>query len=352
MTINPALGKLKYNFQTFNFRNEGTIKLPKSGNNNQFGRDNCYELAIDIVIVSTTQEQYRNFKSSPSHGFFGYAAIVTQDCLLDPIPLRFARQRIYQDKVVEAYQTWQDLAVYLANTKKWFELLESVITQGEAASPTVKNICEIEAYSARWTELSIREVYVELPKESEFRIELSWVSPESFTDGCGKTQDGKSKQPDDPKKDAGLPKSGIQPKINPSANPFGGNPPSNGSINDPRFGNAIGDIDSVNPENGLSADDDANFGYFARIETLGKYENFESCNLVEGLTYYLVASGSTSINPIQTADEFGCDQTTKTWDIFVQPTNDLVVTNVSAISVNGTIIRAANLPTDGYFRRV
>ena len=256
MTLNPALGKLKYNFQKFDFENDGSIKFPKVGNDNQFGRDNCFELAVDIIIVSTTQEQYRNFKSTPAHGFFGYASIVTQDCLLEPIPLKFARQRIYEEKVVEAYQCWQDLAVYLGNTKKWFELLESVITKGEAVNPPPKNICEIETYRARWNELSIREVYVELPRDSAFRIEISWISPESFVDSCGNTQDGKSKKPDDPKKDAGLPPSGIQPKINPRSNPFGGNAPSNGSsqnpsglINDPRFNNFRDNTDDTDDDN-------------------------------------------------------------------------------------------------------
>jgi len=242
-------GKYTYNRTLLKFRNKASIKLPKSGDFATLARDKCYKIAIDVIIESVTKPEYRNFQTTPYHGFYGYATLVMRDCIAPKIQLQFGRNRIFEQRIVEAFQGWNELAFYLQTTKKFLELLANTLRSGE--SPSITNICDLnEAFSISWSEIDLREVYVLCPENTQFKIELSWVSPEKFTDDCGQEQEGDSKEPDDPHKDSGLPENGTQPKKNDASDPFGGNTPFSPLSADSPYFNPKGDnLNDSNPDN-------------------------------------------------------------------------------------------------------
>jgi len=221
---NSDSGKYLYNIERLKFRNKAAITLPKSGDSATLNRETCYKIAVDIVIESITKPEFRNFKTTPYHGFYGYATLVMRDCIAPKIQLQFGRNRIFEQRIVEAFDGWNSLAFYLQTTKRFLELLANTLRVGSPPSYLV-NLCDIDAFSVAWSEIDLREIYVNCTENTQFRIELSWVSPEKFTDDCGKEQDGKSKEPDDPVKDRGLPPNGTQPRKNDPATPWNNNTP-------------------------------------------------------------------------------------------------------------------------------
>lgn len=244
-------GRYLYNIERLRFRNKASIKLPKSGDFATLNRETCYKIAVDIVIESITKPDFRNFKTTPDHGFYGYATLIMRDCIAPKIQLEFGRNRIFEQRIVEAFDGWNSLAFYLQTTKRFLELLANSLRVGDPPSSLV-NLCDINAFSVAWSEIDLREIYVNCTEDTQFRIELSWIAPEKFTDDCGKEQDGKSKEPDDAEKDDGLPPDGTQPKKNNPSQPFAGNNPVSPLGSNSPYYNPKGDLlNQSNPDNAV-----------------------------------------------------------------------------------------------------
>jgi len=339
-------GKYTYNRTLLKFRNKASIKLPKSGDFATLARDKCYKIAIDVIIESVTKPEYRNFQTTPYHGFYGYATLVMRDCIAPKIQLQFGRNRIFEQRIVEAFQGWNELAFYLQTTKKFLELLANTLRSGE--SPSITNICDLnEAFSISWSEIDLREVYVLCPENTQFKIELSWVSPEKFTDDCGQEQEGDSKEPDDPHKDSGLPENGTQPKKNDASDPFGGNTPFTPLGADSPYFNPKGEnLNSPNPDNFGEPIIPADWGYFLRVQVQYKHFSY-GCQNRTSDTYHLVPSGVTGGSLVQITTESNVCESTSLGSQLVASNGDIVL---SLVAHNGagtvTLVRAANKPDD------
>jgi len=334
-------GKYTYNIERLTFRNKASIKLPKTGGANILNRETCYKIAVDIVIESITKPDFRNFKTTPYHGFYGYATLVMRDCIAPKIELEFGRNRIFEQRIVEAFEGWNALSFWLQTEKRFLELVANTLRVGDPPSSLV-NLCDIDAVLFNWSEIDLREIYVNCTEDTQFRIELSWVSPEKFTDNCGKEQDGKSNEPDDPVKDKGLPESGSQPKKNSPSSPFGGNRPLSPNNSSSPYFNPKGDeLNGV--DDGNFSDD---FGYFAEIVSVGKYPDSPiNCRQVRFTNYYLVPSGSTSVSVIPDGRQNDtCGNILNFYIIDVLPSGQRLNSNAVGASVTGTIVRAANMP--------
>lgn len=245
-------GQYQSFIERFTFRDDGALTIPKTSDGLSLGRETCYKLCVDVVIESVTKPQYRNLRTTPYHGFYGYATLVKRDCLDEKIELEFGRNRIFEQRISEAFTAWNNLSFYLNTEKRFLEVLANSLRLGEPPESLI-NICDIEAFPFNFSETDLREVYVKCEPSTQFFIELSWVSPKAFTDNCGVSHEGKSNEPDDPKKDDGLPANGSQPKKNSASNPWNNNKPANGIPPDsPYFNDKIGSVDDVNPDNFLN----------------------------------------------------------------------------------------------------
>lgn len=343
-----ASGLYDYNIERLKFRNKGAIKIPKSGDANVLNRETCYKLAIDVVIESVTKPEYRNLQTTPYHGFYGYATLVMRDCIAPKIQLQFGRNRIFEQRIVEAFQGWNDLAFYLKTTKRFLESLANSLRTGDPPS-TLVNLCDVDAYSISWSEIDLRELYVLCPSDTQFRIELSWISPRKFTDDCGKEQNGKSKEPDDPKKDAGLPENGTQPKKNDANSPWAGNTPFTPiGADNPYFNPKNGNLNNANPDNtGLPPIEDS-YGYFVKLYNVTRYSFSGVCRNTTETWYRLVPSGTTSIrtetDPARPSVA-ECDGTISYFLYYAMPSNQFI-TNWGGNSISTEIIRSPDLPPD------
>lgn len=253
---NADAGQYQRFVEAFRFRESGQITLPKVSVNGSFGSEKCYELAVDVIIESIVTRIYRNYKTLPYSGFYGYATLVKRDCLLEKIPLSFGRNRIFQERITEAYQQWQAIAFYLNTERKYlFDILSFITNSGTI---TIPQMCGSPPFPIAFSEIGLKEIYVKTLALSQFRIELSWVEPRPFTDDCGNEMDGKSQEESDPDgKDGGLPPSGSQPKKNDSDSPYENNepisvvpPPYNLSSNpDGNLSSNPDGSDNANPDN-------------------------------------------------------------------------------------------------------
>lgn len=338
-------GKYKHYIDRFTFRNKGAITIPKNAGAG-LARETCYKLSVDIVIESITKPEYRNFRTIPYHGFYGYATLVKRDCLDEKIQLQFGRNRIFEQRIVEAFQGWNELAFYLRTTKPFLELLARSLSVGDVPS-NLTNICDIEAFLIYWNETDLREVYVKCTENTQFYIEIAWTEPEKFTDNCGEEQDGKSKQPDNEDKDKGLPKSGTQPKKNDPNDPWAGNKPANGVPSDsPYYNDGIDNLDNPNPSNNADNPDDypEDYGYFIRGEAYGRGNPNNPCGVVKYIYYVLVSSDTTSASFEVTSTELDpCGDVISKGRIITN-TGRVLDGNASALSASFTLVRSPSLP--------
>jgi hypothetical protein len=228
--------------ETITLRDTDGINIPKSV------REVAFVLAVDIVIVSTAREVYKNYSTTPSEGFYGNATLVMQDCLERKIPINMPRQRIYYGRVPEAFVNWQALVDW--SYFQWYmtTLGVSLASLGEAlGAGTIPPSGCCAPPDRGWVELPLREVYFNCPKGTQYKIETSWWKAASIVDGCGKTRDGKSKQKDGDK-DKGLPPNGTQPKTAPNPNdPFAGNRPPTSDRDQGDWSNSKGEDKTNNP---------------------------------------------------------------------------------------------------------
>lgn len=229
----------------FTFRNSDGITIPKDV------RENAYTLAIDIVIVSTRREVYKNYGVSPAEGFYGNATLVMQDMCELKIPVKMPRQRLYYGRVAEAFQIWQSLVDWSYFQSYMTAIGESLVSLGTALGagfvPST-NCCSLPDRS--WIELPLREVYFNCPNGTQYKIEVSWYKALQITDGCGNIRDPRSKTVDGDK-DTGLPPNGIQPNVaTDSQNPFANLPLPSTNAEQAGFSNSkLDNLDNIDPNN-------------------------------------------------------------------------------------------------------
>lgn len=242
-------GKYQNFREKFTFRNQGALTIPKSGDGITLARETCYKLTVDVVIESVTQQQYRNFRSLPYTGFYGYASLVKRDCIDPRIELNYGRNRIFEQRIDEAFVFWNALSQWHLEEKRFHINLKNG-GKPEDDPEYIFVMCSEKDSNFSFSETDLREVYVKCVPDTQFYIELAWVSPIPFTDDCGKDHFGKSNEPDDPDKDDGLPPEGSQPKQNDPSSPWSGNrpfsPPPSGS---PYENNKAGTDANGNPLN-------------------------------------------------------------------------------------------------------
>lgn len=203
----------------FTFREKAALTIPKRV------REKAYSLAIDIEIVSVAKAKYKSYKSEPANSHYGYAVVVDQDHCRREIELSLPRQRIYYERVVEAFDAWY--ALYLSHVVH--QTLASIANgllvpignqlglQSEPTAPTCPT-------STKWIELPVREVYVKADYGTQFRVEISYYSPVSVLYGeCDYL--GFSGQ-EDGDKDDGLPENSGEHTSGDPSSPYAGLPSS------------------------------------------------------------------------------------------------------------------------------
>ena len=215
------------------FRGSDGITIPKDV------RENAYTLAVDIVIVSTAREEYKNYGVSPAEGFYGYATLVMQDMCEIKIPVKMPRQRLYYGRVPEAFIYWQTLVDWSYFQSYMTAIGESLVSLGTALGagfvPST-NCCSLPDRS--WIELPLREVYFNCKYGTQYKIEISWYKALQIEDGCGNIRDPRSKT-EDGDKDTGLSPNGVQPNVAPdSGNPFANLPLPSSEAEQGNFSNS------------------------------------------------------------------------------------------------------------------
>ena len=227
------------------FRNSDAITIPKNV------RENAYTLAIDIVIISTAREVYKNYGVSPAEGFYGNATLVMNDMCEIKIPVKMPRQRLYYGRVDEAFLFWQSLVDWTYFQAYFSALGKDLIPIGNALGISYAPApfcCSLPDRS--WIELPLREVYFNCPNGTQYKIEVSWYKALQITDGCGNIRDPRSKTTDGDK-DTGLPTGGSQPNVaaNPN-NPFANLPLPTTDAEQLGFSNSkLPNLDNVDPSN-------------------------------------------------------------------------------------------------------
>lgn len=217
--------KLVEEISTFSFRNEAHIRISKAK------REIAYAQAIDIFVNTTDFNKYENGKSKPPIQFYGYIELVFQDALSLEIPIHFPRQRVYQVYQWEALKQWSDYLTFIAQSQ--YHNITNLEIQSIKAALEIPDVIEVEPdlWDTSFIELPLREIHCKMIENTQFQIEYLQVQPVPFTNPFDITQTvtGKSNQTDG-EKDSGLPQDGIQPRQNPSSDPWLGNsPPSSAS---------------------------------------------------------------------------------------------------------------------------
>lgn len=228
----------------FTFREKASLTIPKSV------RQVAYTLAVDVEILSVGREQYKNFKSNPSHGFYGYAILVLQDFTSLKIELENGRQRIYYGTLPNAYDHWYNLFLWFFDREVWKYFLNSRLPVTEAAVGASVGSATFTCPSAgMFTELPLREVYVKCNYGTTIRMEVTYEKPIPIVyEGC--SFDGSSRKLDSPK-DNGLPPNGTQPQTATDPNnPYSGFPSPSSDLELEDFKNNKQDnLDNPNPLN-------------------------------------------------------------------------------------------------------
>ena len=320
--------------RTFTFRDSDGITIPKSV------REEAYILAVDIVIVSTAREVYKNYTVTPAEGFYGNATLVMQDMCERKIPVNMPRQRLYYGRVDEAFIHWQSLIDWSYFQTYMTAIGESLVSLGTALGASVilpTNCCSLPDRS--WVELPLREVYFKAPFGTQYEIEVSWYKALQIVDGCGNIRNPKSKTTDG-SKDSGLPADGVQPNVAPNPNnPFGGLPPASTDAEQGGFGNS--------KTNGLNDIPFGNLpderGYFLEVKIFATTAD-RNCVPWLYVGYYLVSSsvtGGTASNIRLLPSCGGTVIEGRIFDNLGNPHGGLIAYN----SVEINIIRSANLPT-------
>jgi len=239
------IGKTEEIITTLIFRNNASVKIRK------IKREKAFTQSIDIIINSIDYGLNENFKATPPIQFYGYATLVMQDCQEISIPITSARQRLYYGFQPEAFRQWRHWIEFyqLYQLHRFNDInIAKLITNSQLDYTRERP----QLAKLGWIELPIREIYIKVRKECQFKIEFTQWQPIPFTDPInGVSIDGKSNQ-NDGDKDNGLPKDGIQPRNNSGlGNPFSGNEPPSSLENA-----GLNGFDLVDPSNLSDVDPD------------------------------------------------------------------------------------------------
>lgn len=215
------IGKLEEKPVDLRFRDECHIKISK------MRRKKGYTSSLEIVIDSINYNLYENGKGSPAIQFYGYAVLVLESSLTLEIPIHYPRQNLYEAVQWEAIRQWRGWVEFYIQYQLHRKNDISLATiMGALEIPYEES--EVQIKENEWIELPLREVHVKCVKGTQFKILHSQWQPVSFVDPItGVAIDGESSQSEEPTEE-GLPSNGIQPKRNPSDDPFQGNEPVSG----------------------------------------------------------------------------------------------------------------------------
>lgn len=259
--------------ESFTFRKEDAINIPKEV------REVAFSLQIDIEIISTIGNDYKNFKVSPPSSFYGYAVLVFRGFADIEIPIKQARQRLYYGKLDSAYTQWEALHHHRQNR---IYRNEQIVALG-----TIWGALGLEEYPLEaeacplwlgFEELPLREVYVECAYGTQFRLHVSYWIPviKELGDGC--TYEAKSGQVDRDEDDnpdtdeEGLPSSGSQPRTGNPSNPYGGLPSISSPSEEGNYSNSkIANTDDINPSHNVIPYESDPTQYFNYDPATGKY---------------------------------------------------------------------------------
>ena len=300
----------------FTFRDSDGITIPKNV------RENAYTLAIDIVIVSTRREVYKNYGSSPAEGFYGNATLVMQDMCEIKIPVKMPRQRLYYGRVAEAFIHWQTLVDWSYFQAYMTAIGESLVSLGTALGAgfvPATNCCPLPDRS--WIELPLREVYFNCPSGTQYKIEVSWYKALEIVDACGNIRDPTSKMIDGDK-DNGLPANGTQPNVAPdSQDPFANLPLPTSDAEQAGFSNSkISNMDNTDPSNIPMIPDPVGTLYWVKVINIRKRPSFpQGCTNTRTETAYIsvlkesqivsITINNTFTNPCTNATDHGYNLT-------------------------------------------
>jgi hypothetical protein len=226
------------------FREEAEIRIPKRI------RRRAFTLQIDIEITSVSKTNYRNFKSSPANGFYGYVTLIQRDYADLIIPIEQPRQRIYYHINDMAHNSWYNLYLFLlwVEERRFFynDRLNLIEIELGVEAPEATFQCPVKPI---WQEATLREMFVKCDKGTEFKIEISYWQAKPMEIGeCA--YDGTSGIVDGDK-DGGLPEDGSQPnQADDPNNPFADrpNPSSDESLGDLLL-DKLNKNDNENPDN-------------------------------------------------------------------------------------------------------
>lgn len=300
----------------FTFRNSDGITIPKDV------RENAYTLAVDIVIISTRREVYKNYGVTPAEGFYGNATLIMQDMCELKIPVKMPRQRLYYGRVAEAFIYWQALVDWSYLQGYFSALGTDLIPIGNALGISyapAPYCCSLPDRS--WIELPLREVYFNCPSGTQYKIEVSWYKALQITDGCGNIRDPRSKKPDG-EKDSGLPPDGSQPNVatNPD-NPFSNLPLPTPDSEQGSFSNSkTANVDDTNPAF-IPITPNPNSIFWLKITNVTKRPSFPngcSSNRTT-ISYIALINGdirATEVERVGAGGGTGCG-TYKVFDIFL-----------------------------------
>ena len=336
MAVCPeAKGLYEETIRTITFRGSDGITIPKSV------REEAYTLAIDLIIISTAREVYKNYTVTPAEGFYGNATLVMQDMCEIKIPIKMPRQRLYYGRVDEAFIHWQSLVDW-----SYFQTYMTAISDSFASLGAAVGAVVIPAFGCcslpdrSWVELPLREVYFKVPFGTQLQIEISWYKALQIADGCGNIRNPKSKMMDGDK-DNGLPADGIQPNVasNP-ANPFSGLPPASTDAEQASFANSKTDGLNDIPFGNLPDER----GTFLELKIFTTTSD-KNCVPWLYVAYYLVASGETGGYVTPLASVSSCGITVTQGRLFSNAGN-LLLSIFDYTSYQISIIRSANLPAN------
>jgi len=232
--------------QTFKFRENASLKIPKAI------RERAFTLQVDVKIKAFSKLNYLNFKSNPANGFYGYVTLVQRDYADIVIPIQQPLQRIYYHINEMAHNSWYQLYIFLLELEDKKYLYDNRLNKIDIAVGVSSGNVNIECpVKPIWQETTLREIYIECDKGTEFDVEISYwqAKPMEIAD-CA--YDGKSGIIDGDK-DKGLPANGAQPVAkSPSSNPFANSPPASTLAQLGDFANNKGSLlDNANPDNGI-----------------------------------------------------------------------------------------------------
>lgn len=262
--------------KTLNFRNQSALKIPKEV------REIAYTLAVDIEIKSVARDGYKNYKSNPSHGFYGYAILVMQDFTELKIEIENSRQRLYYGTLPSAFVNWYQFYLFNLVKEYWKFLFNTKLQRLESAAGVSVPASTFDcAIAPSFIELPLREIYIKCANGTSYEIEVSHyrAKPVDY-EGC--LYSGKSNQTDGDK-DTGLPSTGVNPKValNPN-DPFNGLPPVSNNADLGAYRNDKGSSLEVN---------------IAGTWTLtGVFRDWQ--NIGEPFDYSVVAGGFAYDNPV------------------------------------------------------